>query len=181
VGGPCEGCESVFERLPEEVPSSSRIAPTGEQGEPLVIQGRVTHRDGSPAPGTIIYAYHTDTEGIYPRDESLRGLAAYRHGRLRGWARADDNGKYRFETIRPGGYPGSDQPQHVHMHVIEPGRCTYYIDDIIFTDDPRLTPGLIEQYNHGRGGPGIVTPRDEEGVWFVERDIVLGERIPDYP
>jgi len=181
VGGPCERCEAVFQGLPAELSSSSRIAPESEPGEPMRIVGRVAHADGSPAPGTIVYAYHTDIHGIYPADEAFRGKAAARHGRLRGWAEAGEDGSYRFDTIRPAGYPSSTIPQHVHMHVIEPGRCTYYIDDIVFKDDPRLTPERRNSYTHGRGGSGVVEPRkDADGTWVVERDIVLGEGIPGY-
>jgi hypothetical protein len=33
-----------------------------------------------------------------------------------------------------------------------------------------------------RGGSGLVQPtRDENGVWVVARDIVLGEGVPGYP
>jgi protocatechuate 3,4-dioxygenase beta subunit len=146
------------------------------------IEGKVTHLDGSVAPGTIVYAYHTNADGIYPKDARMRGQAAYRHGMLRAWVKADENGRYRFDTVRPAGYPDSDMARHVHIHVIEPGRCTYYIDTIVFEDDPRLTPEKLEQYTRGRGGPGVTTPRrGEDGVWLVERDIILGKGIPDYP
>lgn len=182
LGKPCEGCEAVFQGLPAELSSTARIASDEEPGEPLRIEGKVVHQNGSAAPGTIVYAYHTDIEGVYPPDEALRGQEAYRHGRLRGWARTDDDGKYRFDTIRPAGYPDSENEQHVHMHVIEPGRCTYYIDSIVFTDDPRLTPEKLEGYLRGRGGSGVVTPeRGPGGTWLVRRDIVLGEGVPDYP
>lgn len=182
VGEPCEGCEAVFQGLPHELPTVARIAPPGEPGEALRIEGDAVYPDGTRAAGIIVYAYHTNAEGIYPRDERLRGRAAYRHGVLRGWVETDADGRYRLDTVRPAGYPNSDMPQHVHMHVIEPGRCTYYIDDIVFTDDPRLTQDRIDQYTHGRGGSGVVTPRrDRSGVWLVERDIVLGEGVPDYP
>lgn len=181
VGGPCEGCEAVFQGLPAELSAVARIAPPGEPGEPLRVEGRVTDRDGAAAPGTIVYAYQTNAAGIYPRDASLQGRAAQRHGLLRGWAQADADGRYRFDTVRPGGYPDSDMPQHIHLHVIELGRCTYYLDDIVFTDDPRLTPDKIRQYSRGRGGRGVVSPRQgPEGTWLVERDIELGAGIPDY-
>ena len=135
VGLPCEGCEEVFEGLPATLASSARIAPPDEPGQPLRIEGTVRDRSGRPAAGVIVYAYHTDSRGIYPE----RG-AARPHGRLRGWAKTEAKGRYRFDTIRPAGYSDTDIPQHVHMHVIEVGRCTYYIDDILFEDDPRLTP-----------------------------------------
>ena len=181
VGKPCEGCEAVFQGMPKELSTVGRIAPRGEPGETMRIEGKVVYPDGTSAPGTIVYAYHTNAEGVYPRDERFRGQAAYRHGMLRGWAKADEHGRYRFDTVRPAGYPNSDVPQHVHMHVIEPGCCTYYIDDIVFKDDPRLTRDKLDQYSHGRGGSGIVMPRhDQHEIWLVERDIVLGEGVPDY-
>lgn len=180
VGLPCEGCEAVFEGLPAQLPSTSRIGSSGEAGEPMLIEGTVRRGDGTPAAGVIVYAYHTDAAGVYPRDGRLTGAAA-RHGRLRGWAQADSSGRYAFSTIRPAGYPGTVIPSHVHMHVIEPRRCTYYIDDVLFTDDARLTPREREQGTRGRGGPGVVTPsRDPSGTWRVRRDIELGRNIPGY-
>jgi len=182
VGLPCEGCEAVFQGLPAALTAAARIAPAGEPGEPMAIDGAVFDRRGRAADGVIVYAYHTNAQGLYPTDDQFRGLAAFRHGRLRGWAKTDANGRYRFETIRPAGYPGTDLPAHVHMHVIEVGRCTYYIDDIMFDDDPRLTPAKRVQLTLGRGGSGIVTPRRrEDGSWLVTRDIVLGQAIPGYP
>lgn len=180
VGGPCEGCEAVFQGLPEDLSSEARIAPLGEPGAPLQLSGTVRDGNGNPAPGTVVYAYQTNAEGIYPRAERFRGQAAQRHGLLRGWAQAGHGGRYRFETVRPASYPNSGLPQHIHLHVIEPGRCTYYIDDIVFTDDPSLAPRQIER-SRGRGGRGVVTPeRDGAGAWLVERDIILGAAIPGY-
>lgn len=182
VGLPCDGCEVAFDGLPTTLHSSARIAPEGSPGQPMRIEGTVRDRRGQVAPGIIVYAYHTDASGRYPRDPTRTGPMAFHHGRLRNWAQTDAQGRYRFDTIRPAGYPDSDLPAHVHMHVIEPGRCTYYIDDILFEDDPRLTAEKRRQSNRGRGGSGIATPtKDDSGTWVVTRDIELGERIPGYP
>lgn len=181
VGGPCEGCDAVFVELPSTLGWSSRIAPTDEPGEPLRIDGVVTDRQGRPASGVIVYAYHTDVRGHYPQVDRTGARAATRHGVLRGWALTDDQGRYRFETIRPAGYPETTIPAHVHLHVIEVGCCTYYIDDILFDDDPRLTDAE-RRHARGRGGDGIAKPqRDAAGTWLVRRDILLGEGIADYP
>lgn len=179
VGGPCEGCEAVFEGRPARLPATARIAPAGEPGEPLAIRGVVTDAAGRPAAGVIVYAYQTDAQGRYPSTEEHRRTARHRHGMLRGFARTDAQGRYGFETIRPASYPGADAPpQHVHMHVVEPGRCHYYIDDLLFTDDPRLTPELRRRMDRGRGGSGIATPvKDRSGAWSARRDIVLGANI----
>ena len=182
VGLPCEGCEAVFQGLPETLEWSSRIAPIDEPGEPMRIEGTVRDGDGRAVGGVIVYAYQTNSRGLYPPDEGFRGQAARRHGLLRGWAQTDADGRYRFDTIRPAGYPDSDLPQHVHMHVLEVGRCTYYIDDILFEDDPRLTEARRRSLVTGRGGSGVVAPvLDESGTWVVRRDIVLGAEIPGYP
>jgi protocatechuate 3,4-dioxygenase beta subunit len=175
IGGPCEGCELVFAEIPETLLSRARIAPPDEPGESLIIEGVVTDQDGRPAVGVIVYAYHTDATGIYPP-------ASTRHGRLRGWAQSDEMGRYRFDTIRPGAYPGRSVAQHVHMHVIEPGVATYWITSIVFSDDPLLTDTRRRQALDGRGGSGLVKPiRDEAGVWHVHRDIELGKNVPGYP
>lgn len=177
VGLPCENCELVFLGMPDSIQSISRIAPLNEPGEKMRIEGIVRDSSGKPVSGIIIYAYHTDSKGIYPTDSN-----SVRHGKLRGWAKSDAKGQYHFDTIRPAGYPNSTTPQHVHMHVIEPGRCTYYIDDIMFKDDPRLTAEIEQRFDFARGGNGFVKPtKDQSGTWIAVRDIVLGENINGYP
>jgi protocatechuate 3,4-dioxygenase beta subunit len=171
IGGRCEGCEWVFDDQPGTLGSLARIAPANQPGSPMVIKGTVTTLRGAPTPGVIVYAYHTDQTGIYPP-------AANRHGSLRGWALTDAQGRYRFDTIRPGAYPSRNVPEHVHMHVIEPGIGTYYIDNLEFEDDPLNSQrGRTEQ----RGGDGFMLPVRRDGVWQARRDIVLGRNIPGYP
>jgi protocatechuate 3,4-dioxygenase beta subunit len=182
VGGPCDGCEFALVDRPAQAPAIARIAPVAEPGEAMHLEGVVYRADGrTPAPGVVVYAYHTNAEGIYPKLAAVDG-SAIRHGRLRGWATTDANGKYAFDTIRPAPYPGRGIPAHVHMHVIEPGIAdAYYLDDVLFSDDALVT-AEVRARQQGRGGPGIATPtKDAKGTWQVRRDIVLGKNIPDYP
>jgi protocatechuate 3,4-dioxygenase beta subunit len=182
VGLPCEGCEGIFVGRPDSLGPTARLAPEDEPGEPMVISGTVFHQDGQVAPGVIVYAYQTNADGVYPRTEVLRGTEASAHGGLRGWARTDREGQYEFRTIRPGAYPNRDIAEHVHMHILEPGCCTYYLTGIHFTDDPLLTADDRRRTMEGRGGNALVTPRrNQDGVWVVERDIILGRGVPGYP
>ena len=169
IGGPCEGCEWVFDAQPAKLASRARIAPVAEAGAPMVIEGVVTSARGVAASGVVVYAYHTNQAGLYPP-------AGNRHGRLRGWAITDAKGRYRFDTIRPGAYPERNVPEHVHMHVIEPGIGTYYIDNLEFEDDP-LNP---RRRGAERGGNGLALPQRRDGIWLARRDIVLGRNIPGY-
>jgi protocatechuate 3,4-dioxygenase beta subunit len=67
------------------------------------------------------------------------------------------------------------------MHIVEPGRCTYYIDDVQFTDDPRVRAAKVEKSDVARAGSGLVTPtKDSHGVWQATRDIHLGRNVPGY-
>lgn len=183
--GPCgtagNGCLGPYEAMPSSITSRGRIAPASEAGEPLTIAGRVLGPDGRPRQNVVIYAYQTDRRGVYPSVFPARSSASNAHGRLRGWARSDAQGRYVFETIRPGSYGGN--PEHVHMHVIEPGCATYVIDDLIFTGDPnfeRLTPEQRQGATPGMGGQGIGTLRRVGEGWEVTRDVHLGEKIPGY-
>ena len=174
IGGPCEGCELVFAGIPDELSWNARIARPEEPGTKLRIEGVVRNQDGDPTSGIIVYAYQTDASGVYPKGST-------RHGRLRAWARTGEDGRYRFDTIRPGAYPGRGIPEHVHLHVIEPGFATYWIADINIADDPLLTERDHRRLETGRGGSGLVKPEaDPSGGWLVQRDIVLGLEVPGY-
>jgi protocatechuate 3,4-dioxygenase beta subunit len=148
----------------------------------MLISGTVVNQQGGVAPGVIVYAYHTNVVGVYPSAETIRGTEAFRHGRLRGWAQTDEDGRYEFRTVRPGAYPSRSEPEHVHMHMLEVGCCTYYLTSLKFTDDPLLSEADREEAEEGRGGNALATPhRNEEGVWIVTRDIILGWNVPEYP
>ena len=185
VFGPCGDCTGPYEGMPSTFSSVARIAPEGEPGSPLVVTGRVFGADGKPRRGVIVYAYHTNAKGIYPPPDPPRSTFSNHQGRLRGWAMTDARGRYTFHTIRPANYPNTTIAQHIHMHVIERGCATYFIDELLFTDDPmfqRMDPEEQSREGPGRGGKGITTPRrDASGAWLVERDIHLGQNIPGYP
>ena len=174
-------CIGPYEAMPATITPHERIAPLSEPGEPLTVTGRVLGPDGRPRAGVIVYGYQTDSHGVYPAVVPPRSSASNYHGRLRGWARSDAQGRYKFDTIRPGSYGGN--PEHIHMHVIEPGCATYFIDDLMFAGDAmflRLTPEQRQSETPGRGGPGTGTLRRKGRGWEVTRDIHLGEKIPGY-
>lgn len=168
----CEWC-GADEAPAEGLTAEMTLAGPDEPGERLVVTGTVYASDGAtPAPGVLVYAYQTDLTGLYTRrgDETGNGR---RHGRLRGWLVTDERGRYRIDTIRPGGYPGRPDPAHIHLTVRPPGGEETSIDAVEFADDPRLTAAYRARLQ-GRGGSGVVEPvRGDDGVWRATRDVVL--------
>lgn len=179
IGGPCEGCEAIYEYGNKALQSVDTL-PLFKENEPkLKISGTVYHRDGkTPANDVIVYIYHTNRKGIYQTSGDEKGWAR-RHGFIRGWIKTGKDGRYTFYTFRPAGYPGRSDPEHIHVTVKEPGKNEYYIDDINFDDDPRLTSKERKTLKN-RGGSGIVNPIKVGSLFEISYDIILGLNIPDY-
>jgi protocatechuate 3,4-dioxygenase, beta subunit len=180
VGGRCEGCEAVYEYGNQKLSWETTLPDINNPGPRLEISGTVYKSDGkTPAPNVILYVYHTDQQGIYPTKGNETGWAR-RHGYIRGWIKTNAAGKYKFTTLRPGAYPGRDNPEHIHATIKEQGLTPYYIDDFLFEDDPILT-SEHKGHQRNRGGAGILklTTRND-GTLIGKRDIILGKNIPDY-
>lgn len=180
VGGPCEGCEAIHE-FGKKVLTSVDTLPKFNRTEPkLKISGTVFKKDGrTPASGVVLYIYHTNREGLYEKKGSEKGWGR-RHGHIRGWVKTGIDGRYTFYTFRPAAYPNGKEPEHIHLTVKEPNINEYYIDDILFDDDPFLTPDKRRKRKN-RGGSGIVSTKRKQDIYYIERDIILGLNIPDYP
>ncbi|HZB24985.1 MAG TPA: hypothetical protein VE379_02555 [Vicinamibacterales bacterium] len=150
--------ERAQEARPASVATSARIAPASEAGTRLVIRGRAVAADGrTPLAGAVVFAYHTDREGLYDR----QGSPAH-SWRLRGWAKTDADGAFEFSTIRPGAYPGTRIAQHVHFTLFTAAGERYHAGELHFADDPFI--GERERTASERAGEfGSVRPVRREG------------------
>jgi protocatechuate 3,4-dioxygenase beta subunit len=183
VGGPCEGCEAIFESpVPlVQLNETDTLQDFNEPGPKLKVSGTVYKQDGkTPAPNVVLYVYHTNQEGIYPKRGDETGWG-WRHGYIRGWVKTNSKGQYAFYTLKPATYPSRTDPAHIHITVKEPDKNEYYIDDFLFDDDPLLTAEARARQQE-RGGNGIVRLQPGcGGVLTATRNIVLGKNIPGYP
>src|SRR6476620_5048584 len=181
VGGNCEGCEAIYE-CPvafEKLTNTAALPDHNEPGPKLEISGIVYQRDGkTPAKDVVVYVYHTDQTGHYTPAPDAKGWGK-RHGRIRGWLKTDKNGYYHFYTLKPAAYPGTNIPAHIHITLKEPDKNEYYIDEYLFEGDPFLTT-TERNRQVKRGGSGIISLEQRNGMLHGKRDIILGLNIPGY-
>lgn len=128
--------QSVHE-APAGAPATGRVVPDGEPGQPLSVSGVVVAADGTPVGGASLYVFQTDHEGYY----GVKPASDNRNPRLKLFLRSDARGAWAFTTIKPGSYPNSRVPPHIHFEVSAPGRPPK-IFEIVFEGDAFVTPEM---------------------------------------
>lgn len=187
VGGAFENSKFTYSGIPETINSIDTSLGWNQDGQKILLTGTVYQIDGkTPASEVLLYYYHTNPEGRYVHNPDIQrsmppNELGQTHGYLRGWVKTDKEGKYYIYTLRPGTYPGFDEPAHVHVTVKEPNDINeYYIDDFVFDDDPFLTSGK-RQNMQNRCGSGVLKMIQKGDIFVGQRNITLGLNIPDYP
>ncbi len=173
--------------MPAQIAAADTSAGWKQDGIKMMVTGTVFKNDGrTPAPGVILYYYHTNINGKYLHIETeARSLPpngkGQTHGYIRGWVKTDSAGRYAIYTVRPGVYPTGDEPAHIHLTINDPyGKMNYYIDDLVFDDDKLLTT-VKKSRMENRGGRGILRMIQKDSLQIGEHNIVLGLNIPGYP
>ena len=124
--------QSAFSEFAAATASTGRIAPPGEPGVPLIVKGTLFRADGkTPLPGALVFAYHTDRQGLYNPNQSTHSW------RLRGAVRTAADGSFEFRTIRPASYPQTRIPQHIHVE-LQTADGNYHAGEWRFADDPLI-------------------------------------------
>lgn len=181
TGGQCEGCELMYVGMPQKIDTEDISAAWWEGRQKLIVTGQVFQLDGrTPASNVIIYYWHTDDSGLYTAD-SKTPAAAKEHGRLRGWVKTDDQGRYRIKTARPSAYPNDVIPQHIHLVVKEPQLSNAYYVDLYFDDDPLYLKHQKKYGKKDRCGTEVLRVVLEGNLEIAEHNIILGLNIPNYP
>ena len=112
-----ENIEGPFYR--PGVPIRSRLYTDADRGEILLISGTVVARNGRPIVGAEVEVWHANHLGHYDNGDPDH-LPPPDEFRWRGRLRTDAQGRYEFETIRPGSYrltPLEFRAAHIHLKV----------------------------------------------------------------
>jgi protocatechuate 3,4-dioxygenase beta subunit len=127
----------------------------GWQGEPTYVSGRVVSTDGKPIPGALLDMWQSNTEGWY--DVQLADTGGRQ---LRAKLRADEQGRFRFRTIKPTAYPvPTDGP--VGQILDRMGRHP-------------MRPAHLQFIVTAPGHETVVTHLFVEGDPYLESDVVFG-------
>ena len=180
TGGPCEGCEAIFEYGDELLSPTDMLPDFHKEGVKIKVEGTIYQNDGkTPANNVILYIYHTNQNGMYAPAENAEGWAKI-HGYNRGWIRTDETGRYAFYTLKPAPYPNRSEPAHIHCTILEPNGKYYWLNSYHFKGDDLLTNNEINPDTPRGGSSGLLTLIKEGDIWVGTRNIVLGKNIPGY-
>jgi protocatechuate 3,4-dioxygenase, beta subunit len=112
-------------------------------GERIEVYGRVLDGDGRPVPSTLVEIWQTNAAGRYahvsdrhpaPLDPNFTGF---------GRCLTDDQGRYRFVTIKPAAYPWRNhdnawRPAHIHFSLFGRAFVQRLVTQMYFPGDPLL-------------------------------------------
>jgi protocatechuate 3,4-dioxygenase alpha subunit len=164
---------------------TNSLAGPGASGERLTIEGKVLDGDGQPVPDAVIEIWQANTHGKYAHPEDAQekplepGFSGY------GRVPTDDNGRFRFTTIKPGSVPGpGGKAQAPHLvvslfmrgllkqlvtRIYFPGEAPNDSDFILSLVEPARRPTLIAKKVQGQDGLlrwNVVLQGSEETVFF---------------
>lgn len=152
-----------------DAPFTTNLRGSVRRGEPLIVSGRVViGSDCQPARGAVLDVWQADHEGLYDIDRGHRDEPGKWY--LRGRIRADAQGRYRFETIRPAAYGlgGRMRPAHIHFKITASGGRPL-TTQLYFAGDPNLESDPLRAVR-----TELVRPMGRsDGVMSCQFDITL--------
>jgi protocatechuate 3,4-dioxygenase beta subunit len=136
-------------------PRRSSLREPGMPGTKLVVSGRVVSTDCTPIVRALIDVWQADARGEYDN----AGFT------LRGHQFTDGSGRYQFETIVPGVYPG--RTRHIHVKVQAPGQPVLTTQLYFPGEAQNRRDGLFDETL-------LVSIADSDGGKAATFDFVLG-------
>jgi len=180
---PVYGHEDVDE-IDADLTQNARV--NGEPiGERIIVVGRIVDEDDRPVPNALVELWQANATGRYvhkrdqhdaPIDPNFTGAGRFI---------TDENGEYRFTTIKPGAYPWRNhenawRPAHLHFSVFGTAFISRLVTQMYFPGDPlhKLDP-IMQSIPDEKGRERLIAEYDHdvtEPIWALgyRFDIVLG-------
>jgi len=143
------------------VPGPTGGLPTSPaRGEAMIIVAVVLEPSCRPAAGATVHLWHTDTRGLYR--PAGTDVGNYYEGDIS----ADQNGRFRLESIRPAQYPEPGAPP-AHIHLGLRHGSGQLNGEIVFTTNP----APVTAVRPSRTVPVFL--RQQDGAFYGEAAFVL--------
>lgn len=141
-----------------DAPAQTELCASGSGGgEKLLVAGRVLGMpDCKPLSGAVVEVWQADARGDYSQVGAKQDAAGCL---LRASIRTDGEGRYAFQAILPGEYPG--RPRHIHYRVSHKGYTTL-VTQLYFARERGVPAQLV-----------VSTARNAQGVMQAGFDITL--------
>jgi protocatechuate 3,4-dioxygenase beta subunit len=129
----------------DEVDDLDRDLTQGHRGEPLgeriIVTGRVTDRDGRPVRAALIEIWQANAAGRYVHEVDQHPAPLDPNFTGAGRCLTDDEGRYRFVTVKPGAYPWRNHPNawrpaHIHLSLFGRAFTNRLVTQMYFPGDP---------------------------------------------
>ena len=139
VTGPVFGHQDVGE-LDHNL---TRQHPGEPLGERIIVTGRVLDEDGHPVRQSLIEIWQANAAGRYAHPNDTHAAPLDPNFTGAGRTLTNDDGWYRFVTIRPGAYPWRNhenawRPAHIHFSLFGHAFATRLVTQMYFPGDPLL-------------------------------------------
>ena len=157
-------------------------------GERVIVSGRVLGDDGRPLRGQLVETWQANAAGRYRHAIDTHAAPVDPNFSGAGRALTDNDGRYRFVTIKPGAYPWGNhpnawRPNHIHFSLFGRAFTERLVTQMYFPGDPLLAIDPIFQSVPAAARDRLVSAFDEvltEPDWALgyRFDIVVGGRNP---
>jgi protocatechuate 3,4-dioxygenase beta subunit len=112
-------------------------------GERITVSGRVLDEDGRPIRNTLVEIWQANAAGRYLHKNDQHDAPLDPNFAGEGRTFTDEDGRYRFITVRPGAYPWKNhynawRPQHIHFSLFGQAFATRLVTQMYFPGDPLL-------------------------------------------
>jgi len=136
ISGPIFSAGQVEPRA-SDLTGQSNGAPLGER---IIVSGKVLNEDARPVRHTLIEIWQANAAGRYLHAKDQHNAPLDPHFTGCGHTLTDDEGRYRFVTVRPGAYPWRNhgnawRPAHIHFSLFGPAFASRLVTQMYFPGD----------------------------------------------
>src|SRR5690242_12238923 len=148
-------------------------------GQRIVVSGRVLDEDGRPVRNSLVEVWQCNAAGRYHHWRDQHDAPLDPHFRGFGKMLTDDDGVYRFVSIRPGAYPWRNHPNawrpaHIHFSLFGNAYAQRLITQMYFPGDPLMAVDPIFHAVPEAGRSLLIAALDlEQGI----EGVALGYRF----